>query len=159
MMEKWALSGSAKQKQRKEKEAKNAALVQQIPSISTFFTRKVGQDYGAHSPGASTTSHRDDLQDATTAGSSSPETFSSGGAALPPTDTVADNACITIVGSSRTAEPGQPELSPLTLPAEDEMLAAGKEPESAVQQMMMMKTPGVKLLLILCCGEIYPVTK
>lgn len=133
-MEKRAHSGSAKRKQRKEKEAKDAALVQQIPSISTFFTRKVGQDYDAHSSGANTTSHRDDLQDANTASSSSPEMFSSGGAALPPTDTVADNACSTTAGSSRAAEPGQPELSPLTSPAEDEMLAAGNEPESAVQQ-------------------------
>ncbi|KAL7395864.1 hypothetical protein ABVT39_024568 [Epinephelus coioides] len=133
-MEKRAHSGSAKRKQRKEKEAKDAALVQQIPSISTFFTRKVGQDYGAHSSGANTTGHRDDLQDANTASSSSPEMFSSGGAALPPTDTVADNACSTTAGSSRAAEPGQPELSPLTSPAEDEMLAAGNEPESAVPQ-------------------------
>ncbi|KAL7400230.1 hypothetical protein ABVT39_008832 [Epinephelus coioides] len=133
-MEKRALSGSGKRKQRKEKEAKDAALVQQIPSISTFFTRKVGQDYGAHSSGANTTGHRDDLQDANTASSSSPEMFSSGGAALPPTDTVADNACSTTAGSSRAAEPGQPELSPLTSPAEDEMLAAGNEPESAVPQ-------------------------
>ena len=66
-MEKWALSGSAKQKLRKEKEAKDAALVQQIPSISTFFTRKVRQDDGTHSSGASTTTHQDDLQDANTA--------------------------------------------------------------------------------------------
>ncbi|KAL7391746.1 hypothetical protein ABVT39_014009 [Epinephelus coioides] len=78
-----------------------------------FVTRKVGQDYGAHSSGVNTTGHRDDLQDANTASSSSPEMFSSGGAALPPTDTVADNACSTTAGSSR---------------------AAGNEPESAVPQ-------------------------
>ena len=36
-MEKRALSGSAKRKQRKEKEAKDAALVQHIPSILTRF--------------------------------------------------------------------------------------------------------------------------
>jgi len=108
-MEKRALSGSAKRKQRKEKEAKDAALVQHIPSISTFFARKVN--------------------DANTASSSSPETFG-GGAALPP----ADNASGTMVGSRRAAEPGQPELSPLVSPAEDEMLAARNKPESDVQQ-------------------------
>ena len=112
------------EKQRKEKEAKDAALVQQIPSISTFFTRKVMQDEGTHSSRARTTNHKDDPQDANTASSSSPGTFASGGAAQPPTDTIADNASSTMGGSSRTAEPGQPELSPLTSPAEDEMLVA-----------------------------------
>ncbi|KAG8010370.1 hypothetical protein GBF38_014654 [Nibea albiflora] len=92
-MEKWALSGSVKRKQKKEKEAKDAALVQQIPSISTFFTRKPMQDDqlddGAQNSGARTTPQRSgDQQDANAASSSSPETFGSDEGTLPPMDTV-----------------------------------------------------------------------
>ncbi len=89
----------------------------------TFFNRKQRQDDGTPNSGASTNPHcSDEQQNANTASSSSPETFGSGGAALPPTDTICSS---TTAGSSRTAEPGQwqPEL---TSPAEDEMLAGGR---------------------------------
>ncbi|KAG8013330.1 hypothetical protein GBF38_021640 [Nibea albiflora] len=47
------------------------------------------QDDGTQNSGAGTTPHRsDDQQDANAASSSSPETFGSGEAALPPVDTI-----------------------------------------------------------------------
>ena len=46
-MEKRVLSGSAKRKRKKEKETKDTALVQQIPSISTFFNKKREQGEAA----------------------------------------------------------------------------------------------------------------
>ena len=97
MFSKWSrtLSGSAKRKQKKEKEAKDAALVQQIPFIATFFTRKLGHGEGTHNSGASASTQQDDLQDANTASSGSPKTLDGGGAVLHPMDLVADNASCT----------------------------------------------------------------
>ena len=70
-MENRALSGAAKRKQRKEKEAKDVSLLQQIPSISSFFTRKVRQGDGTDSSGVSTTTAADNASTSiTTAGSS-----------------------------------------------------------------------------------------
>ncbi|CAB1415174.1 unnamed protein product, partial [Pleuronectes platessa] len=102
-MENRALSGAAKRKQRKEKEAKDVSLLQQIPSISSFFTRKVRQGDGTDSSGVSTTTAADNA-----------------------------STSITTAGSSLAvaAETGQTELSPVTSPV-DEILAAGNEPESA----------------------------
>ncbi|CAB1431772.1 unnamed protein product [Pleuronectes platessa] len=130
-MENRALSGAAKRKQRKEKEAKDVSLLQQIPSISSFFTRKVRQGDGTDSSGISTT-------------------------------TAADNAStsITTAGSSLAvaAETGQTELSPVTSPV-DEILAAGNEPESAVQQRDDDEDSWCETVTDLRCGEIYSVAK
>ncbi|KAL7386014.1 hypothetical protein ABVT39_002835 [Epinephelus coioides] len=68
-MEKRMLSGAAERKLKKEKEAKVAALVQQIPSFSKFFKKQVKEEDDGLRP-----------------------TVSSGDAALPPEDK-RDGAC------------------------------------------------------------------
>lgn len=83
-------------------------LLQQIPSISSFFTRKVRQGDGrpTDSSGVSTTTAANNARTSIT------------------------TACCSLAVA---AETGQTELNPVTLPV-DEILAAGNEPESAVQQ-------------------------
>ncbi|CAB1421525.1 unnamed protein product [Pleuronectes platessa] len=104
-MENRALSGAAKRSKGKKK--KQRCLFVAANSVHLLiFHQKVRQGDGTDSSGVSTT-------------------------------TAADNAStsITTAGSSLAvaAETGQTELSPVTSPV-DEILAAGNEPESAVQQ-------------------------